>query len=85
MQRFYIDAETALQVVNELDFRTTLFTPPIRKDSAHVYGVAFNMRHIYAITRRTAPTRQLTFDQICQLVLVPEEARGHLLNSFAGY
>lgn len=81
MTGFHIDAKTAYKVVNELGFKANRFTAPPLQDHTVIYGINFTLKQVFAITRAKKPRRKLTFDQVCELVLVPVEAHQEWLKA----
>ena len=79
MTGFHIDAKTALRLCLELGFKPNRFTSLPHESDKSLFGVDFNSRMVYHMTRTYMPRRKLTFDQVCELVLTPVEAHEELL------
>lgn len=79
MTGFYIDAKTALRLCLEVGFKPNRFTCLPHESDKSLFGVNFNSRMVYHMTRTYMPRRKLTFDQVCELVLTPVEAHEELL------
>lgn len=74
VSKFHIRAATAYKVINELGFRPDRFTLPPTPESNSLYGVNFKLRTVFYMTRSDKPRRNLSFEEIRELSILPIEA-----------
>ena len=83
MSDFYFDAMTAYLVYNELSVPLSKFAVVPRGDMDIIYSINFEIFQLFNLTRSNKPRRKLSYDQVCELLLIPVEAHSHWFESLS--